>query len=92
MKKFLVVGIIAAAFWGAPAFATDMPTPPPRAPVYKDPPPVFGWTGCYVGGNVGYGRQRTVTTDPLNNPIPGAYSEDGMVGGGQVGCDYQSDG
>jgi outer membrane immunogenic protein len=50
MKKFLVAGIAAAAFCGAPAFATDMPV---RAPVYKAAAPYDPWTGFYVGGSIG---------------------------------------
>ncbi len=51
MKKFLVAGIAAAAFCGAPALAADMPV---RAPVYKAAPPAtYNWTGYYWGVGVG---------------------------------------
>ena len=39
------IGLMTCALAGA-AFAADMPL---KAP----PPPVFSWTGCYVGGNAG---------------------------------------
>ena len=89
MKRVLVAGI-AAAFCGAPAFAADMAVkaqPPPPAPVQS-------WTGCYVGGNIGYGQQRTSTTDVDSFNVYGPYdmgsdTGSGAVGGGQVGCDYQ---
>jgi hypothetical protein len=47
MKKILAAGIAAAAFYGAPAIASDMPV---RAPIYKAaaPAPVFNWTGFYI--------------------------------------------
>lgn len=57
MKSLLAVGGIAAVLLGSPAMAADLP-------VYKAPPlPIVapGWTGFYVGGNVGYswGNART---------------------------------
>ncbi len=70
-------------------------------PVYKAPPPVFSWTGCYLGGNIGYGWGReTVFIPNLGEttgkpelegvslgPVTGDTS--GVLGGGQVGCNYQ---
>jgi outer membrane immunogenic protein len=80
-----VIGITAAS-------AADLPRPyskaPPMAPV------VYTWTGCYVGGNLGYGWQRTSTTD-VDPSNAGAFADAGtdrghsVVGGGQIGCDYQ---
>jgi len=99
MKKLLVAGIAAAAFCGAPALAADLPT---KAPVYKATPalaPTMNWTGCYIGGNVGYlwGSKDTdyisftppgsVTT--LVNDHEGHTSPRGWAYGGQLGCDYQ---
>ena len=57
-------------------------------------PMVSTWTGCYVGGNVGYGWQKTSSTDvdPSNVGLyadMGSDTGSGVVGGGQVGCDYQ---
>jgi outer membrane immunogenic protein len=65
--------------------------------------PRFSWTGCYVGGYIGYATANTWTaTDlgspgpvptPLFSPIganPWSYSENtSFVGGGDVGCNYQ---
>ncbi len=49
--------------------------------------PVSTWTGCYIGGNVGWARvldrsnvQRFCRIRP---------SADGFAAGGQIGCDYQ---
>jgi outer membrane immunogenic protein len=44
----------------APAFANDLPTRAAQTPAATQafaavPPPVFNWTGFYIGGNVGYG-------------------------------------
>jgi outer membrane immunogenic protein len=52
-------------------------------------PPVYSWTGCYVGGNVGYGWQRNHPFDPILVFDPGSDTGTGIMGGGQIGCDYQ---
>jgi outer membrane immunogenic protein len=87
------VAISAMAGIGA-ASAADLPArtytkaPPPMVPV------VSTWTGCYVGGNIGAGWQRTRATD-VDPSNAGAFADagsdtaSGIVGGGQVGCDYQ---
>jgi outer membrane immunogenic protein len=102
VKKLLVLGTVAAAFFVAPAFAADMgvkaPPPPP-------PAPAFSWTGFYVGANGGYGwRDPTVTYTP-NDPgafigtcagigggtciPPASFSIGGGLVGGQVGYNWQ---
>ncbi len=43
MKKFLLGSVALAAVIAGPAMAADMPLKAPP------PPPVFSWTGCYVG-------------------------------------------
>jgi len=72
----------------APAFAADMPV----KAVLKAPPPVITWTGCYIGANVGGGWADKHYVDPLAVPPAdlGSHSPRGIVGGGQVGCDYQA--
>ena len=64
---------------------------PTKAPVAAPIRPV--WTGCYVGGNIGYGRARhTYGLDPVNPFITAPdQTVAGVVGGGQLGCDYQFD-
>ena len=75
------------------ASAADLPArtytkAPPMAPVM-----VSNWSGCYIGGNIGYGWQRTTSTDAQPGTLPpldaGTETGTGAVGGGQVGCDYQ---
>lgn len=85
MKKIVLTGFAAAALYAAPALAADLSVPYFKAPVA---PPVT-WTGCYVGGNVGYGWQRNEPTDPTSTVNLGGVTATGVVGGGQVGCDYQ---
>lgn len=55
--------------------------------------PVSNWTGCYIGGNVGYGWQYNKPYDPAYPTYDlGSNTGTGVVGGGQVGCDYQLSG
>jgi outer membrane immunogenic protein len=61
--------------------------------------PRFSWTGCYVGGYIGYATANTWTSTDLGSggvlfsPIganPWSYSENtSFLGGGTVGCNYQ---
>ncbi|HEU0083866.1 MAG TPA: outer membrane beta-barrel protein [Bradyrhizobium sp.] len=96
MNKFLTGSIAAVAMAVAvPALAADL------APRYsKAPPPapimVYNWTGCYIGGNVGGGRARTeqdrvgFVTGAVFAPQDFGRSENtNVIGGGQIGCDYQ---
>ena len=79
-----------AVLGGSLANAADMPV---KAPVYRAPPVVAThWTGCYVGANIGYGWQRNHTVDVVADPDfdAGRDTGKGIVGGGQVGCDYRS--
>jgi outer membrane immunogenic protein len=94
MKK--VSGVVGAALLLAgPAFAADMAT----NPSYKVPPltvtPVFSWTGCYVGGDVGGAwPQQSASVTPSANVLQGALAGDltntgSVTGGAYVGCNYQ---
>jgi outer membrane immunogenic protein len=66
------------------AMAADLPVKAPPAP----PAPVYTWTGCYLGGNVGWARAETRFR--FAGVEDGASrSADGFAGGGQIGCDYQ---
>jgi outer membrane immunogenic protein len=96
MSRIAVMAVAAASFglaMGQIASAADMAV---KAPVYRPAPPPapppLTWTGCYIGGNLGAGWQGTDQTY-----IYGSYVEDagsdtkaGFVGGGQIGCDYQT--
>ena len=89
MKK-LLLGTAMVLAMGAGASAADLPPMPGPGPVYsKGPPPMWGWTGCYVGGNIGFGWQNNSAFDPFLFLDTGTDTGTGFVGGGQVGCDYQ---
>lgn len=94
MKKLaLAISILAISAVGASAadMAPRYTKAAPMAPV------VTTWTGCYVGGNIGYGWQKNTTTD-VDPSNAGSFADvgndtgSGVVGGGQVGCDYQFSG
>lgn len=56
--------------------------------------PAFSWTGCYLGANVGAGSQSSETIFAGTPQVPGLFNNgnntaSGIIGGGQIGCDYQ---
>src|SRR5581483_5880749 len=100
MKRMLV-GVAAASLLSATtALAADLPA---RAPVYTKAPvivePIYDWTGFYVGGNVGYSWGNSNTTLALSDPGTGTvmssastkFRMDGVIGGGQIGYNWQRD-
>lgn len=96
---FLVATTIAFAYGSTAAGAADLPMP-----VKASPTPVYQWTGCYVGGNIGGGASGTnfgstvgpgtylLGSDPATAGASGGggANADGLLGGGQVGCNWQS--
>jgi outer membrane immunogenic protein len=62
MKKLLLTGVAFTALSAGSATAADLARPVYRRPVVAVAP-VYGWTGFYVGGNVGYAWSRA-TMDP----------------------------
>jgi outer membrane immunogenic protein len=94
MKRILF-GLAAAASVATSALAADLPARTyTKAPVYVEP--VFDWTGFYVGGNVGYSWGRSSDTSTATNgaattfvTTSGKSNLDGVVGGGQIGYNWQ---
>jgi outer membrane immunogenic protein len=72
--------------------------PKKKLPLAPPPQPVWTWTGFYVGGNVGYGwgssdiNQATIAsaTGIALNTATGTVHPDGVIGGGQVGYNWQA--
>lgn len=75
-----------AAAAGSSAWAADLP-------VYKAPPvvPAFSWTGFYIGANVGYGWARGQSWNTINGVTTTSSGKmNGVVGGGQLGYNWQT--
>ena len=93
-SKFTAAVAISALLGINAASAADLAARPySKAPVYS--PPVASWTGCYIGGNVGGGwthiNSGGVAFAGVPNPFIDYGSQNGssVIGGGQIGCDYQ---
>jgi outer membrane immunogenic protein len=90
MKKILLASAALAAQIASPALAADWPV---IAPTYEvaPPPAVYSWwTGCYLGGNIGgawgrpsYTHDNSVVVEHFE------FTPLGVIGGGQLGCQYQ---
>jgi outer membrane immunogenic protein len=96
-RKILLSTVALVAVTGT-ALAADLPSRAEPA-VYIPPPPIFTWTGVYVGGQVGYQWGTSATQAFALVPVlltPGAlgavqpsYKPDGIVGGAHLGYNYQ---
>ena len=84
MKKILLSGVALTMLAGGSALAADLPR---KAPPPVMVAPVSTWTGCYIGGNVGWARVKTEVK--FNGFDEFDRSADGFAAGGQIGCDYQ---
>jgi len=69
------------------ASAADMARPAYKAPM-PPPAPIYNWTGCYIGGNIG-GAWGNVDVTDVNTGATVSPNNSGFAGGVQVGCDYQ---
>ena len=93
MKRYLFGGVFILAILEV-GIANADGLPPPPEPMLATTP-VFDWTGCYIGAHVGGGWGKARWIDP--EPGPGQVSTDegtdhtdGWLGGGQIGCNYQT--
>ena len=87
MKKLLLVGVAMIALGTVSASAADIQRRqmPVKAPAYM-PPPVYNWTGFYVGINGGGGWGRSDFSDPFAS---GSFNTSGGLVGGTVGYNWQ---
>jgi outer membrane immunogenic protein len=96
MKKFILAGVFGAVLMvSAPGNAADLGV------AYGAPVSVFSWTGCYIGSNIGWGWGRETVSIPnlgVTTGVPELAgvslpsvtgNTSGVLGGGQVGCNYQ---
>jgi len=88
MKKLLLCACAFTSLAGG-ALAADLPARMPvKAPDYV---PMFTWTGFYLGGNIGVGwtnGNATTTVAGIPGTISGSGS--GVLGGGQIGYNWQT--
>lgn len=90
MKKLLAAAALVAITSGS-AWAADLGPRYAKAPMLAQ---AFSWTGLYVGGHAGGGWSDTTATVTQTN-FPGldaaslGSSGSGVVGGGQIGYNWQ---
>lgn len=95
MNRLLLAGVAAASLAASSALAADLPSrryaPVAPAPVV----PIFTWTGFYIGANAGYGFGSNDDGDLFFDDDDDDFflsrngNNDGFVGGGQAGYNYQ---
>jgi outer membrane immunogenic protein len=96
MRKLLLAGAaVSLLSIAGPAAAADLPI------AVLAPAPVFNWTSCFLGAHIGGGWVHQDISDPValvQNTFLGPIttgvttvqvSPNGLVVGGQMGCDYQ---
>ncbi len=86
--RFCVAGALATVWTLGAASAADLSRPMiTKAP---PPPPMYNWTGFYIGANVGvsWGSQD-VTLNAPTAVITNSNHLDGVIGGGQIGYNWQ---
>jgi outer membrane immunogenic protein len=98
MRTALLASIAAGALAVATsANAADLPLAPA---VKAPPPPIFSWSGCYVGGHVGWGWSKpslsnfptvAATTTIFTPSASFGIKSSGSLFGGQLSCDYEFD-
>jgi outer membrane immunogenic protein len=107
MRKILVGSTLIAGLLTGPALAADIiprPLPPPPPAVVYRPPPIFTWTGFYIGVNAGWHRSRDNDSSAsilannfwipanvaiMNAALPNTLTGSGFAGGGQIGYNWQ---
>ena len=89
MRKLVFLSVVLSSRAGA-ALAADLPRTYTKAPMVA-PAPLFTWTGFYIGANVGGAwahGDTTVTVGGVN--VTGSGGDlNGVIGGGQIGYNWQ---
>jgi outer membrane immunogenic protein len=83
----LAAGTVAFACSVQAADLPIRPAPAPMAPIAYAPP-VYNWSGIYIGGNLGGGFANSTWSDPFSGSN-NTFSKNGFIGGGQIGANYQ---
>jgi outer membrane immunogenic protein len=92
MRRLLRVAAVASATLtiSGIAHAADLGRPPPPVPAQPVfvPPPVYNWTGLYIGGNAGVAWTQGDLSDSFGNSFSNSQNAV-FTGGGQIGANYQ---
>lgn len=88
MIRKLLLGALGALSVVGMASAADLPV---KGPVYKAPPPVFNWTGAYIGVAGGWAWGETRWTN-AGGVTTGDFDTDGGLIGGTIGYNWQAPG
>ena len=89
-RAFLIAATLSLAATSQ-VLAADLPpaAAPPRAPAaYIPPPPLFSWTGFYLGINGGYGFGQSSFSNAVDGST-GNFNTSGFLIGGTLGANYQ---
>jgi outer membrane immunogenic protein len=91
MMKKILGGLVLSALVAAPAMAADMRMPVKAAPMVAA---VHSWTGCYIGGHVGFagGDKKIYNAAGVELPDFNHDLGSGFIGGGQIGCNFWQQG
>jgi outer membrane immunogenic protein len=88
MRRQILLASVGATAIAGSAFAADLRPPP----VYLPPPPVFTWSGLYMGGQIGYAwGSDPIEVASVFGP-PNAFFNDkpqGVIGGAHLGYNLQ---
>ncbi len=105
MIRVLILAAVALYSLAGVTMAADLPSRRQPPPVYVPPPPIFTWTGFYAGLNLGGGWSANDVNGNRWGPftdlaMPGSLAylpvygnrgnAGGVVGGGQIGYNYQA--
>ena len=98
MRRLRFAALAAVAMFGFASIASAADMPMKAAPMVA-PVAAYNWTGFYVGGNIGYswgkGDANFYQATSPSNSVPFSISEsqslDGVIGGAQIGYNWQAD-
>ena len=72
----------------AGAARADGPYGPGPGRMIFEPPPIFTWSGFYIGGNIGGAWANSSLSDQATT-LTYSTNHSGFIGGGQLGYNYQ---
>jgi len=87
MLRTFSLATAALAVAAGSALAADLPRRSPP-PAFIAPPPLFTWTGVYIGGQIGYAFGNSYSNIP-GTGFAQSSSPEGVIGGAHVGYNYQ---